>query len=113
MMLGKAQDQTNREALTNKQGIYLELASPLTLPIVDYLGSHLLLTLLLSGFQTRIRQRLKSKSCVYNAQYARRLYGMLGVIRSVQGLGPCWSTCCLTPQTTAMKYTLFVSVMIT
>lgn len=86
-------------ASPNKQSFYPEPSGLLTLPIVGYLRSHRLLTLLLSGFETRIRPWLKSKSCVHNAQYASGHYRTLGVIRSVRGRRPRWSTCCLTSQT--------------
>lgn len=69
-------------ASSNKQSFYPEQSGLLTLPIVGYLCSHRLLTLLLSGFLTRIRPWLKSKSCVHNAQYASGHYRTLGVIRS-------------------------------
>lgn len=89
-------------ASPNKQSLYPEPSGLLTLSIVGYHCSHRLLTLLLSGFETRIRPELKSKSCVHNAQYASGHYRTLGVIRSVRCLSPCWSTCCLTSQTTAV-----------
>lgn len=69
-------------AIPNKQSFYPQPSGLLTLPIVSYLTSHRLLTLLLSGFETRIRPWLKSKSCVHNAQYASGLYRTVGVIRS-------------------------------
>lgn len=89
-------------ASPHKQSFHPVPSGLLTLPIVGYLRSHRLLTLLLSGFETRIRPWLKSKSCVHNAQYASGHYRTLGVIRSVHTLSPCWSTCCLTSQATAV-----------
>ncbi len=90
-------------ASPNKQSFYPEPSGLLTLPVVGYLRSHRLLTLLLTGFETRIRPWLKSKSCVHNAQCAGGHYRTLGVIRSVPGCSPCWSACCLTVQTAAVK----------
>lgn len=99
-------------ASPNKQSFYPELSSLLTLPIAGYLCFYRLFTRLLTGFETRIRPWLKSKSCVHNAQYASRHYRTLNVIRSVPGLSPCWSTCCLTSQTTAPITMMVVNTLL-
>lgn len=99
----------------NKQSFYPEPSGLLTLLIVGYLRSHRLLTLLLSGFETRIRPWLKSKSCVHNAQYVSGHYRTLVVIRShsllVNLLFNFTNNSCDDP--VGKKHTLFLSAVVT